>query len=295
MSGPRLHENNYQRYLTAYGHAYRALQRQQLLAARRHCHAAGVARRGLALWEPLDWDSARLGCRVARISHLLAVAGPGRRAAGEAVLRAAVRRARGTADLLTLRLDGDDLPLLQAAETCGFVTVDLLHTFYAARGSVRGSVRGGVRPGTAADLPAVRRIARGAFAHSRLYQDPRIPARRAACFYADLTEAIAAQACVFLVAEERGTVTGFALGTRGPGTRRPRLGHLWLIAVARAARGRGTGRRLLAAFLPAMFRQVDGVEISTQCANAAATRLYAGCGLLPQARIVTLHRWIDPC
>ncbi|HWP94659.1 MAG TPA: GNAT family N-acetyltransferase [Gammaproteobacteria bacterium] len=131
------------------------------------------------------------------------------------------------------------------------------------------SARIRVRPARPADLDALVRLEETCFRGDRL-------SRRS------LRHALTRGAGAFLVAVMAGALVGYAMVSVHSNRTAARL---YSIAVAPRARGRGVGRRLLAAAeRAARGRGCDRLRLEARIDNRAAMRLYRSRGYLPFAR-----------
>ena len=243
---------------------------------------------GLAVLQPLDWDSRVLGFGAARLELLVAAPPGASMAVADALLARAVAEAerRGLRHISS-RVDAADAAAVQGLEMRGFVNVDALLTFQAgveevaACAPIPGVV---LRRGSVLDAPLVGEMAAASFRHGRFHSDFAIPAEAAAAVYrtwaAACCEGTAADAVIVATLDDR--LAGFVACRVVPETavhlQRP-TGTIPLIATAGSARGRGIGRALVAA-AAGWCREHDlvSVDVGTQLSNVAAARLYEGCG-----------------
>jgi dTDP-4-amino-4,6-dideoxy-D-galactose acyltransferase len=245
---------------------------------------------GIALLQPLEWDSNVLGISAARLEVITAdVVEPPLVAAAliDAVIDEAKRlRIRH----LSVRLDAGDDGALLAVEERGFLNVDALQTFGAPVEHLPASLPSGsvvLRPALPSDSIAVGEIAAASFRHGRFHADPAIAPEQAQAVYRTWARACCAGSAAYgtIIAAVEGETVGFVACRISPDTavhlRRP-VGTITLIATTAAMRGRGVGSALVAG-AAAWFRtrQAAAVEVGTQLRNVAAARLYERCGLRP--------------
>ena len=196
--------------------------------------------------------------------------------------------------MLVLRVDCAAVDALLAAQRRGAILLDTVVT-WACTPAAPARVSDGVRHATAADAAGVERLARLAFAgypnHYR--NDPRL----APALVDEIHPSWAARCCeragerdTLLVAREGDADVGFAAVQFGEGA----SADIALFAVAPQARGRGTGRRLLAdAVAVAAGRGARSVTYTTHLDNLAAQRMLCAGGLAPVAARHTFHLWFD--
>lgn len=221
--------------------------------------------------QPLDWDTDFFRARMGRLEIDPAWGG------GE--LESAIARAAEAGyHHLILRCDGDDWPLVRAAESAGMHLVDVgVDLRVDLRGMSAVPCRD-IRVWTPADLAELRRIASRAFVYSRFAVDPFFSGQQVAEFHetwvANLCRGLAD--VVFTIGP-RGHPCGFVSCTAGEDG-----GRIPLIAVADAARGTGAADELIRAAI-AWFveRGVDEAWVKTQAQNHRAIRLYVRHAFLP--------------
>lgn len=259
---------------------------------------------GLALLQPLPWDSGILGMETGRV-ELIVGASPSRRGCtiGALLDEALDGAARRAIRHVTVRVDAADDEAVHALETRGFLNVDALITLAASAAALpplRPVAGLAVRQAAREECAAIGDIAAAAFRHGRFHADPSIPLERARAVYRYWTinccEGTAAEAVLLAVVD--GAPAGF-IACRTSSDVTPagpvRTGTIVLIAVADAARGRGVGTALIAA-AGGWFRERDAttVEVGTQLKNLPASRLYERCGFRQIAASLTFRAIVQP-
>jgi ribosomal protein S18 acetylase RimI-like enzyme len=171
----------------------------------------------------------------------------------------------------------------QALEAAGFRLIERLvvHERSVAPTAQPGMIRH-YRPEDRARCLA---IMPGAFATDRYHTDVRIPAERAEALKAAwVANNLDGRAQVNLVAEIDDRIVGFNLVLL-----RGRQAVIDLIAVDRAARGKGVGRALIDGALAMVAGQADTLRAGTQATNAGALALYRGMGFRQVDESLTYH------
>jgi dTDP-4-amino-4,6-dideoxy-D-galactose acyltransferase len=228
----------------------------------------------------LPWDTEFFGVTVARVD----AADEGALAAGDAWCAA------NRVGVAYLQLDADaPTTVFTAAEGAGFRFVDVRVTLSLTRErfTTAGETPAPVRACTAADLPALERIASRAHTDSRFYADPRFPRERCDALYATW----ARRDCTdpsrrVLVADDQGDAVGyFTYALDGTSA------TIGLVGVDAAHRGQGLGAALVHAGLVAAFAEADLVRVATQGRNAGAQRLYQRAGMTTEHVGVWFHKW----
>jgi dTDP-4-amino-4,6-dideoxy-D-galactose acyltransferase len=192
---------------------------------------------------------------------------------------------------LYLLARADDDQTVSAAERTGFHLTDVRVTLERpteAAGPVPDAP--GVRPFRAEDLEAVRRIARGAYADSRFYYDPRVPREKCdELFVLWTVQSCAGASTAVWVAEEAGDVAGYvACDVKGS------WGSIGLIGVSSSARGKGVGTALVEAAIAWAARAgLAGLTVVTQARNVPAQRLYQRRGFVTRSVGLYYHKWYD--
>lgn len=254
----------------------------------------------IAMGRKLPWDSEVLGVSCARIDALWAdskEALPNLERAFDDVL---AQMASDKIKLCSVRIGLQAFPLVHMAEAKGFRLMDVLNVYLsrAQPKTVPERARNERYRITADRKEIIERreealeIGAESFRHSsRLYEDPRIPEKKANAFYRQLLDYFLhkEEACTGLALDEAERVAGFFLGLEDE--KNKNLAYLWMLAAAPLHRGKGLGRLLLNNFLREMHLRCPLGEIGTQANNPAANGLYQSAGLPLVANVATLHRW----
>jgi GNAT superfamily N-acetyltransferase len=237
---------------------------------------------GDSLYEILEWDSAFFGFRIARARVPSLTAGDAGRLLREC-------DAEGVRCLYFLAA-ASDAETVRVLEDSGFGLKDIrLTLIHKAPAS---SAAAGIRPVEAADVPALRHIARESHHDTRFYCDTNFPRGRCDDLYdAWITKScLSAYADAVLVAEAGHRPAGYVTCSM----RDPARGQIGLFAVAAEARGTGLGRCLIRAAL-AWFDEHGAHEVITvtQGKNIAAVRAYERCGFVAENVRLWYHRWFN--
>ncbi len=260
----------------------------------------GEAVGAVASLQPLPWDAAIYGLRMARLETAFANGDPARqRAAGAALLPAvlqACRRAR--IQHVAARARAGDTGWAQALETARFSYVDTTITLAWMSGPVAGAAPPRIRQAVDADLPALQRIAADAMVHGRALHDPWLPAKRGRQMYrAWVTNACRGRSDAVFVWAADGPPAGLVCCNLERGADAP-VGYVDFLAVAPESQGQGIGRALLRAAMAWLAPRARLVEIRTQLANTVSLILYQQAGFrvcgpgiaLPSGH--TFHAWL---
>lgn len=237
----------------------------------------------------LEWDSDFFGHRMARIVPER-LDGPGMASA------LAWCREQSIACLYFL-VEANAAGSIRAAEDHGFRLVDIRVTLECAVEShlltQAATQDQEIRPARPDDLPLLLPTARTAYSDSRFYSDPHFDREHCAALYETwLRKSFEGYADGVLVAEQAGRASGYITGHLREGA----VGQIGLVGVSDRARGRGFGRRLVRAALRWFAaRGCRQVRVVTQGRNAAAQKLYQGCGFRTQQVQLWYHLWLsDP-
>ena len=148
-----------------------------------------------------------------------------------------------------------------------------------------------IRPARSSDLPPLEGIARTSHTDSRFFVDRHFPRERCGALYWEWLQKDARNPTgTLFVAELGGAPVGYlSLHLANADT-----ATIGLLGVAEQARGRGIGKRLIAAAI----RQASGqgskqMEVVTQGRNRSAQRLYQGAGFRTTATQIWFHRWAE--
>lgn len=255
----------------------------------------------------LAWDTRHFGIRMGVLEAPDSKRGFDA-AEAAALVRAAVAQARTLGyRQLTARAGPWDTAWIHALEASGFQLVDTLVTWELllteALGSHSGSAAVQIRTAAEADAPALKAIAKRAFADrsiwlDRFHADPRIPVERADALYETWVQnSVApstpgdAMADMTLTAEVGGVLAGFLTG-RVVRTALELVGQVSLNAVEAAYRGRGVYRALVEASLRWFAEQgCRRVRVRTGLASHPIHRTWQRLGAIMVMEEHTFHWW----
>jgi len=233
--------------------------------------------------EPLEWDSAFFGRRIAR-------------AATAELTTESWRAVRGwcadhRTECLYFLAVADDRATTGLLESVGFHLVDVRVTLDREVTAADGNrPRQGTRAATPADVPALRRIAGAAHRNTRFYADGHFDRERCDELYRIWIE----KSCLdqrnhVLVVERHGEPVGYLTLQVEDGT-----ATIGLVGVSPPWRQRGVGRELLSEGLAWLAtRSVAHVSVVTQGSSVAAQRLYQGLGFRTANVALWYHRWFS--
>lgn len=236
--------------------------------------------------EILGFDSELFGVPVARMNVLTAQS-----QAGYAALLAACRnecRARGVRHVVRR------MPVGQFTETwglggAGYRLVDV-SVLFERRADVPAVNDAAIRLVQAGEAERLATRYAEAFTLTRFAVDPFITSAAASELHRRwIQNSCNGRADAVLVADIAGELGGFVTCRvdKASGT-----GGIELIAVDRAQRGAGTGRRLVAAALGWFSGRVERVQVRTQLNNLVATGLYQSSGFSLKFGELT-YAWMD--
>jgi dTDP-4-amino-4,6-dideoxy-D-galactose acyltransferase len=139
------------------------------------------------------------------------------------------------------------------------------------------------------DLPALIHLARGAFAESRFFRDPRFPAGKAEeLFSLWIRRGVSHSDGFTVLSRSSGEPSGFVSARMTS----IESGRIELVAIAPAHRGQGIGLRLLDACMGELARRgARRICVVTQGSNAAAQRLYERAGFRTRSVGIWFHGW----
>jgi dTDP-4-amino-4,6-dideoxy-D-galactose acyltransferase len=231
----------------------------------------------------LEWDSAFFGRRIARV-------GVGR--LSPAVLAELDGwMAANQVECAYYLCAADDEDSIVLAEQHHFHLTDIRLTLETAPDAARNGLAAGlaVEPAQAGQIEALKTIARSSHRGTRFHHDHHFSPSQSDALYATWIE----QSCegradrVFTVLVD-GTVAGYVTCHLDS----PTSGHIGLLAVADAARGRGAGSALLHAALGwFQDRQTTLVTVVTQGRGVPAQRLYHRRGFAVRTVELWYHYW----
>ena len=236
----------------------------------------------------LPWDSRVFGRRIARYKGTVLT---------PTLARAAIKACLAQrAKCLYFLASSNDVRSIGCAETHGFRLVDIRVTL--ARDleaeplalAASGGQAAAYRPAHADDIPALKRLAKSLFLHSRFALDPGFPADAHEKLFAEwVAKSVRGRFDDWVgVAEIRGRLAGFVSCRKtGRGA-----GAIGLVGVARSFRRRGLGRALVDQGLGWFrVRRIRHVSVVTQGRAIGAQRLYQACGFRTSRVDLWYHKW----
>ena len=228
-----------------------------------------------------DWDSQHFEIRMARIEYLAATGDYSKSLKVKRALLSGLVTENLSRDIhhLTCAFHTEDLSSIQAAESCGFRTMDT-KVFYGIdfgrKPLVEFKATCNVREFRSNDLPKLIDIARESFkdgriATDRFHADPSLSKEKSNELYVKwLVNSVNGFANIVLVAETEGTIVGYitckifdALNQRLG----KKFGSMVISAVSPHARQRGIYTSLFGSGLQWLSQRVEVVEIGTQVGN----------------------------
>lgn len=255
-----------------------------------------------------SWHSELFGAETYRVAHLLLREHSPElchKVAGKVIKEAEAL----SADLLTVRLDCEELGMQRAlcaegfftvgqsvklAQSCSRLDITRLQSYTSGENAASAVL---VRDFASPDLEALQRIATASHEYSHFFNDSRLAERGVErLFPAWVEKCCQGVAAAVLVVERGDEVLGFAtllLNERLAQHTGKRGGVVDFIAVAPEAQGQGIGKRLLAASLKWLCERADYIEVRTELANFPAVRLYRSLGLELVSADVGFHRWMS--
>ena len=251
---------------------------------------------GVAVLRFPAWDHEHFGFLAARVEHLQGADAAAVRSLTDRCL--AECRTRG-AVTCSARVSGDALTVVRGLEEHGFRFQEVVLCPWRDLATWQQRSFGVTRPTEAADVPALRDIARRAFRTDRFHRDTRFPASAADAVYArwvDTWHADRSSGRFSRVLLVDGSVAGFFLYevSDGPSEAGWRVATLVLDAVDPDVAGRGMGYMMYCDVLDAVCSQASYASSTVAVANPAALGLYIRLGFrLTGSGEVTLHWWSD--
>jgi dTDP-4-amino-4,6-dideoxy-D-galactose acyltransferase len=212
------------------------------------------------------------------------------------ISRALLERSQGSSAFFYAKIPTTDVSTATALCSIGFYVVEANLTL--EREPEPASASAGdrmieVREAESLHQEAILEIANTCFVYSRFHLDPRIPntaanAIKRAWIHSYVQKQRGEQ---LLAAEMEGSPAGFLAILRAEmqsGSRR----IIDLMGVARAAQGRGVGKRLVDFFVSDSLGKCAKLRVGTQVSNTESIRLYERCGFRIIASAYVLHAHI---
>ena len=266
-------------------------------------YSEGQEIRGLAILQPLTWDSRVLEVPAGRLDVLVAGSYVERVEIAGALLAAAVAAAKASGIRhLSLRVDASDEATVHVVERQGFINVDALLTFGARLDQIAapsGAAGITIRTAAATDGGDVGELAAAAFRDGRFHSDPLIAPESARRVYREWAIAcVSGSAAEYVaVAIVNGRLGGFVACRLAQDAAvhfgRP-TSTIALIAAANDVRGQGVGPLLVGAARDwSRVHDVGTLEVGTPVRNLRAARLYERCGFRLVASSLTFRMVIE--
>jgi dTDP-4-amino-4,6-dideoxy-D-galactose acyltransferase len=238
-----------------------------------------------SLVQILLWDSAFFGFPVASVGQRTLTFDDQRRIDEFA--------ARENVVLVQFLCDSSDRGSVLCSEGSGYTFVDIRHTLKRGlAGEQPEPELGGLRfgRGAAADVPALREIARDAYRESRFYFDERFDRQKVIALYQIWVEKGTNGTLddrVYVLYEGTRPVAFCTIKEVGP--QQARIG---LFGVDGARRDRGLGTLLLRCVLSQVQQDAyTSMIVVTQGRNYGAQQLYEKCGFVTDKMELWYHKW----
>ncbi|MCL4247800.1 MAG: GNAT family N-acetyltransferase [Anaerolineae bacterium] len=234
--------------------------------------------------EFLPWDSEFFGLRIARVRE--------RHLTRHNVQQIMDWCTQAQIDCLYFLAEADDPATIALAQAHRFQLVDIRVTL-GLRSKNRPQhpalPQSHVRSATAADVEALKAIARVSHLDSRFFFDPHFDRARSATLYAVWIEKSCQDyADAVLVYDDGGGAAGYITCDLD----RDNSGSIGLVGVAAAWQGKGVGSTLVGASIDWLVKSgAAHVSVVTQGRNVRAQRLYQRHGFVTETMQLWYHRW----
>lgn len=259
---------------------------------------------GFLLVENSPWDSNHFGINIGKMR--LALFNPnidfeGRRYLFRNMMDKAASQGL---DLITCRVDFNDLQTVHALEKEGGMLADILLTFYInlnnanyARDyfeSVKSTLNFDIATADVADTEALSQIGRETFENDHFHSDHRLPKEKCDELYANwISNSVKGNADKVFVAKKYNMPIGFIACKIEKVNDKYCYGVIDLIGVNKEFQGMGAGSSLVTEALKWFSRYTASVYVGTQAQNTQAIRLYENKGFRHVFSEATLHLWIS--
>lgn len=228
-------------------------------------------------WKLDNFDTKVFGFSVAKITHI---------GAKEYIEELITDLAKNKIRYATYRVSSNNISIIQELQRNNFILVDGLIRLATNPFELNiGLPAGQVREARKDDLPSLKKMTKGLYLLSRIYNDTLISRIKADEFFIKWVEnSISGDAAdSVLVWEEGGKIFGYVTLQK--------KGQISLIGVSQEARGRGIAKKLIEASLYKFKKRgVREVIIETQMSNIPALRVDQNCGFKAVDSYLTF-RW----
>ena len=250
---------------------------------------------GLVVGRPALWDSRVFGETIGKI--VLALFEPEMSSAHRGrILRRVLDRLK--ARMVSARISLKDLKTIQALESEGALTTDVLLTYRADPSKLPALAESDFKVGPAleSDEPALKLLGGSIFTMDRFHGDCRLPfAKSNEAYETWVSNSLHGFADVTLVARHRTEPIGFITCKTDWIGSSFKLGVIDLVGVNPSYWGQGVGRLLVVHALQWFTRIANArlVYVGTQASNSHAIRMYEKAGFSHVNSEATMHLWAD--
>jgi len=202
-------------------------------------------------------------------------------------------------DMISCRVDFDDISTIHALEKQSFTLVDGLNTYSFEMKNLSNSKRQPIFPTRLYqenDLERLKEIARLSFSNDRFHNDPRIPKKQSDSLYEKFIEnaTYGIGADQVMVVEDNGALIGFnsiEVYNRLMARFGIRIGSFILSAVALKHRNRGVYSSMIISSLKYLEETSDIVEIRMHLDNYPVHHVLSKLGFNITKSQLTFHNW----
>ena len=250
---------------------------------------------GIAIAEKAVWDTEHFDRKIGKITLAVFDSNVGQEQR-LATLGALAKKAE--LNMISARVDLNDLGTIQALERMGAILTDILLTF---RFDLADHIPFHYSPKTRVSLAEEREADELGLLGSRIFRvdrfhgDPNLPSLKSDQLYSKwVSNSVRGLADSVLVARDNDRIAGFITCKIERISSDWRFGMIDLVGVDPSFAGRGVGPDLVNSALRWFSGKVRSVYVGTQAANFRAVRLYEKSRFVHACSEATLHLWSHP-
>ena len=249
---------------------------------------------GFAMVEEAVWDSHHFGKRIGKLTLSIydpVVTQEKRRTTFEALAE------KTKLDMISARVNLNDLRTIQALQNIGGILTDILLTFRFDLGDhvplpTVSNMK--ILPANETEAEELATLGGRIFQVDRFHGDENLPRSKSDELYSKwVGNSVRGKADRVLVARDNDRIAGFITCKLERIAPSDNIGIIDLVGVNPSFAGQGVGSNLVYSALMWFHGKVQSVYVGTQAANFRAVRLYENSRFVHTCSEATLHLWFD--